>query len=77
MFLSMMEYDRQHEGPAMLLHRHPLVCEHHARTAIHLDNVMVIVYKLFRLLTRTDRHRLIWIDLIERFGHVCFYFTSK
>ena len=65
MLLRLVEYHGQDQGTGVLLERHPLIGEHHARAAVHLHDMMIILHQLLRLLARADRNRLIGVDLIE------------
>ena len=65
MFLSMLKYNGQYKRTDMFLHRQPFIHEHHSRATVHLDNVMIINYKLLRLFARADGNRLIGVNLIK------------
>jgi hypothetical protein len=68
MFLNMVKYDRQYKRTCVFLDGHPFISEHHARTTVHIDHMMVEIYQLFSLFARAKGNRLIRINPIERFG---------
>jgi|SoiMetStandDraft_2_1073263.scaffolds.fasta_scaffold87315_3 hypothetical protein len=65
MSCGMVEHDRQQKGTCMFLNRHPLFSQHHARAAVYLNHVVIIMDQLLRLIACTNSDRLVRIDRVD------------
>ena len=74
---GMMKYDGQHEGTLVFFNGHPFIREQYTGAAVHIDDMMIIVYKLLCLFPRTDSNRLVGVDLIKLFGHPAFILQAS